>query len=165
MTSAHPTIEESPLEQHANPMQTSDGYEIHDRPPAVEDYRRLRDVCGLTPRSAAAAKAGLANTVFAVTIRHADQTVGMGRVVGDGALFLQIVDIAVAPEYQGRGLGKMIMAALMKRIEAGVPSEVYVSLMADGDAHHLYAQFGFELVAPRSVGMAVWINKGRSSST
>jgi ribosomal protein S18 acetylase RimI-like enzyme len=129
----------------------------------MEDYLRLRKVCGLTPRSAAAAQAGLANTVFAVTIRHAEQVVGMGRVVGDGALFLQIVDVAVAPEHQGRGLGKTIMAALMSCIEGGVPSEVHVSLMADGEAQHLYAQFGFELVAPRSVGMAIWINKRQSS--
>lgn len=30
----------------------------------------------------------------------------------------------------------------------------YVSLIADGQAHRLYAQFGFTVTAPRSVGMA-----------
>ena len=135
------------------------GYTAHHQPPEIEDYRRLRRICNLTPRSVAAAEAGLPNTVFAVTIRHAGQTIGMGRIIGDGALFLHIVDIAVDPDHQGRGLGKVIMATLMAHIEANVPAEVHVSLMADGDAHRLYAQFGFEPVAPRSLGMAVWINK------
>lgn len=134
-------------------------YTAHHQVPDIEDYCRLRRICGLTPRSAAAAQAGLPNTIFAVTITHADQTIGMGRIVGDGALFLHIVDIAVDPDHQGHGLGKAIMAILMAHIEANAPAEVHVSLMADGEAHRLYAQFGFEPVAPRSVGMAVWINK------
>ena len=32
-----------------------------------------------------------------------------------------------------------------------------VSLIADGDARHLYAQFGFQSVMPASIGMAQWI--------
>lgn len=135
------------------------GYTAHHQSPEVEDYRRLRRICGLTPRTVTAAEAGLPNTLFAVIIRHAGQTIGMGRIIGDGALFLHIVDIAVDPSHQGHGLGKAIMAALMAHIEANAPAEVHVSLMADGEAHRLYAQFGFKLVAPRSLGMAVWINK------
>jgi ribosomal protein S18 acetylase RimI-like enzyme len=135
------------------------GYTAHHHAPDVDDYRRLRRICGLTPRSAAAAEVGLPNTVFAVTIRHASQIVGMGRIIGDGALFLHIVDIAVDPAHQGLGLGKVIMAALMAHIEANAPAEVHVSLMADGNAYRLYAQFGFEPVAPQSLGMAVWINR------
>ncbi len=135
------------------------GYTAHRHTPEVEDYLRLRRICGLTPRSAAAAEAGLPNSLFAVVIRYAGETIGMGRIIGDGALFLHIVDIAVDPDHQGHGLGKVVMATLMAHIEATAPAEVHVSLMADGEAHRLYAQFGFEPVAPRSRGMAVWINK------
>lgn len=113
----------------------------------------------MTPRSAAAAEAGLPATLFGVVIAHEVGTIGMGRVVGDGALFLHVVDIAVDPDHQGRGLGKAVMQALMAHIAATAPAEVHVSLIADGDAHRLYAQFGFASVAPRSLGMAVWINK------
>ncbi|CAN7545459.1 hypothetical protein LJR232_003692 [Aquipseudomonas alcaligenes] len=41
-----------------------------------------------------------------------------------------------------------------KYIEANVPESGYVSLIADGQAQDLYAQFGFVHTAPRSVGMA-----------
>lgn len=86
--------------------------------PGPDAYRRLRDVAGLSPKSAEAAAAGLANTWFGVTVLHEGQAVGMGRIVGDGGCFFQIVDMAVAPEHQGRGLGKMIMQALLEEYDA-----------------------------------------------
>jgi hypothetical protein len=51
------------------------------------------------------------------------------------------------------------MTALMAHIEASAPAEAHVSLMADSEVHRLYAKFGFEPVAPRSLGTAVWINE------
>jgi hypothetical protein len=54
-------------------------------------------------------------------------------------------------------LGKRIVAALVGWLEANAPTSAYVSLIADGPAKDLYAQFGFEETAPVSVGMARWI--------
>ncbi|KAF1012847.1 MAG: hypothetical protein GAK31_03933 [Stenotrophomonas maltophilia] len=44
------------------------------------------------------------------------------------------------------------------RVAAGLsakhaPPSAYVSLLADGQAHRLYAQYGFALTAPASQGM------------
>ena len=126
--------------------------------PTVEDYRRLRTLAGLSPRSAAAATFGLPNTVVGVVVKHRDYVVGMGRVVGDG-LFYQIVDIAVEPSHQGKGLGKAIVGGLMETLKRQAPAEAHVSLMADGKAHKLYEQFGFKATAPASIGMAQWIGR------
>lgn len=125
--------------------------------PSVDDYRRLRRVAGLSEKTQAAAEAGLPNTWFAVTVRFNGQVVGMGRVIGDGGTAFQIVDIAVEPAHQGKGLGKRIMAALVDHIHANAPASAYVSLIADGDARHLYAKFGFQPVMPESIGMALWL--------
>ena len=125
--------------------------------PSVDDYRRLRRVAGLSEKTQAAAEAGLPNTWFAVTIGHEDHVVGMGRVIGDGGTAFQIVDIAVEPDHQGKGLGKRIMAALVAHIRTNAPTTAYISLIADGDARHLYAKFGFEPVMPESIGMALWL--------
>ena len=130
-----------------------DGYELVVETPALEDYLRLRIVSGLTPKSETAAIAGLPGTWFAVIVRWENQTVGMGRIIGDGGLFFQIVDMAVEPAHQGRGLGKAIMTALMDRLRRDARG-AYVSLIADGEAHRLYGQYGFELTTPKSVGMA-----------
>ena len=81
----------------------------------------------------------------------------MGRVIGDGGLFFMVVDIAVEPAHQGRGLGKAIMAALVERLRAAAPSRAHVALIADGEAHRLYAQYGFTLTAPGGVGMQMVI--------
>jgi GNAT superfamily N-acetyltransferase len=77
----------------------------------------------------------------------------MGRVIGDGGLFFEIVDIAVVPAHQRRGLGKRIMAALTAHLETHAPPSAHVMLLADGEAHRLYAQFGFQATAPASIGM------------
>lgn len=122
--------------------------------PSVKTYQALRVGAGLSGKSDEAAARGLPNTLFAVLIIQESQPVGMGRVIGDGGCFYQVVDIAVLKEHQGRGLGKRIMAEILNYIEAHVPPSGYVSLIADGQAQDLYAQFGFVHTAPRSVGMA-----------
>jgi ribosomal protein S18 acetylase RimI-like enzyme len=88
-----------------------------------------------------------------VTIRENEKLIGMGRIIGDGGCFYQIVDIAVDPTYQGIGLGKQIMMGLTKYLESNLPVGAYVSLIADTPADHLYKKFGFEYTAPKSVGM------------
>ncbi len=134
------------------------GYTHNLETPSVDDYCRLRTAAGLDSRSRRAAAAGLPQTVAGVVVRHAGKVVGMGRAVGDG-LFYQIVDIAVEPAHQRRGLGKAIVSSLMKRLVELAPAEAYISLIADGRANELYAQYGFVPTAPASIGMAQWIGK------
>ncbi len=126
--------------------------------PSVPDYLRLRLAAGLSARSEQAAAASLPHTIAGVVVRHVDHAVGIGRAIGDG-LFYQIVDIAVEPAHQGRGIGKAIMGTLMRELERIAPAEAYVSLIADGEASRLYAQFGFAPTAPASIGMAQWIGR------
>lgn len=123
--------------------------------PSADDYRRLRRIAGLSEKSAEGAARGLPNTIVGVVVRDGDAAVGMGRVISDGGLFFQVVDIAVDPAHQGRGLGKRIMAALIERLREITPAGAYVSLIGDGEAHRLYAQYGFTPTAPASIGMAL----------
>lgn len=123
--------------------------------PDAATYCRLRSASGLSPKTAEAAARGLPNSVFAVQVLQGDEIVGMGRIIGDGGCFYQVVDIAVLPAHQGRGLGKLIMREIMRYVEEQVPASAYVSLIADGQAQNLYAQFGFTHTAPKSVGMAM----------
>ncbi|WP_416356393.1 GNAT family N-acetyltransferase [Aureimonas phyllosphaerae] len=132
-------------------------YELLAQTPSVADFRRLREVAGLSTKTQEAAERGLKGTLFAVVILSEGRTVAMGRVIGDGGCHYQIVDMAVEPEHQGRGLGKRIFAALMDWLHENAPKSAYVSLIADGDARHLYAKYGFEPVMPASIGMAQWI--------
>ena len=123
--------------------------------PDAATYCHLRSASGLSPKTAEAAARGLPNSLFAVQVLQGDEIVGMGRIIGDGGCFYQVVDIAVLPAHQGRGLGKLIMREIMRYIEEQVPASAYVSLIADGQAQNLYAKFGFTHTAPKSVGMAM----------
>ncbi|MCY9514408.1 GNAT family N-acetyltransferase [Paenibacillus apiarius] len=125
---------------------------VHEAP-TPEEYTSLRVAAGLSPKSLAGAEIALKNSIFAVTLRHEDELVGMGRIIGDGGCFYQVVDIAVAPSYQGQGLGKMIMAEITNYLEHNAPDKSYVSLLADVPADHLYKKFGFDYTHPKSLGM------------
>ena len=94
----------------------------------------------------------LPNSLFAVTLYENERLVGMGRVIGDGGCFFQVVDIAVHPDCQGKGLGKTIMNEIMAYLNQ-VPDKAYVSLIADHPADHLYQKYGFQYTLPRSQGM------------
>lgn len=128
-------------------------FEVVPRAPSPEDYCRLRVAAGLGPKSLAAAQLGLPNSWYGVTVLDGGRPVGMGRIVGDGGCFFQIVDICVLPEYQGKGLGKAVMGALITEYDRRAPASAYLSLIADGDAHQLYRRFGFTDTAPGSIGM------------
>jgi len=136
-----------------------DGYKLVVGVPSVEDYCRLRVSAGLSPKSAEAAAAGLPNTLFGVLVLKEDEVIAMGRVVGDGGLFYQVVDIAVEPAHQRRGLGKAIVGRIVDHLKQSAPAGAHVSLIADGLAHHLYAQFGFRPTAPDSIGMAFSVSR------
>jgi GNAT superfamily N-acetyltransferase len=122
--------------------------------PSVSTYQYLRLGAGLSGKSTEAATLGLKNTLFAVQVLSGDEVVGMGRVIGDGGCFFQVVDIAVLKAHQGRGLGKLIMREIKNYLDLHTPDSAYISLIADGKARLLYEQFGFVPVAPKSVGMA-----------
>jgi ribosomal protein S18 acetylase RimI-like enzyme len=134
------------------------GYHLEVAAPPADVYRRLRVAAGLSAKSAEGAALGLPNTLFGVTVEIGGEIVGMGRVVGDGGLFFQVTDIAVDPRHQGRGLGKAIVDEIVEHLKRTAPAGAYASLIADGEAHRLYAQFGFRSTAPASIGMEMFID-------
>ena len=81
--------------------------EIKHKAPAVSEYRNLRKIAGLSEKSQKAAAKGLTNACFDVSIYDNQLLIGMGRVIGDGGTAFQIIDIAVNPNYQGQGYGKL----------------------------------------------------------
>lgn len=129
------------------------GYELVPGVPSVGDYVRLRRAAGLSERSPEAAAAGLPNTWFGVLVKHDGETVGMGRIVGDGGCSFQVTDMAVDPRHQGKGLGRCIMSVLVAHLKAHAPQSAYINLIAARRARSLYERFGFK--AARGLGMSL----------
>jgi ribosomal protein S18 acetylase RimI-like enzyme len=131
-------------------------YRLVDGPPAVADYLTLRQRSGLSPRRDDQAAAALDGSWAAVHVVHTPTgtTVGMGRVLGDGGWYFHVVDMAVLPEHQRRGLGDAILTTLLDAIRRRAPVGAYVNLLADPPGRRLYERHGFRDTAPDSVGMA-----------
>ena len=129
-------------------------YQLKAQTPTAEDYIRIRLAAGLSRKTEAAATTGLKNSLFAVTVFYGGEPIGLGQVIGDGGCFFELVDIAVVPEHQKKGVGKRIMDALMTYIYKHAPESAYVSLMADHGTLDFYAKFGFtKTQAPHAAGM------------
>ena len=66
----------------------------------------------------------------------------------------QATDIAVEPEFQGRGPGQAIMSAPMTAARAELSADLPLNLIADLPADRRHARHGVAPTAPRSIAMA-----------
>lgn len=86
------------------------------------------------------------HTLFRVSMWDDDQIIAMARMNGDMGLNYYIKDVVVRPEYQHKGIGRMLINELLKFInDNGVKgTEIFVELCADPDKIPFYEKFGFE---------------------
>ena len=56
------------------------------------------------------------NSHTTVFVYDGDQLVGFGRAISDNAYQAAIYDMAVVPEYQGKGIGSTMMEQLLNRL-------------------------------------------------
>ena len=72
------------------------------------------------------------------------QQVGFARVVTDCATFAYLCDVFVLEAWRGRGVSKFIMECVMSHPDL---QNLRRFMLATADAHGLYRQFGFEVIA------------------
>jgi GNAT superfamily N-acetyltransferase len=118
-----------------------------DRVPSVAEYRALRLAVGWNQPDPIAARAALDQSVLGVCVELAGTAVAMARVVGDGALYLFIVDVVVHPDHQGQGVGRRLTQRLMElALATAAPS---VGLVAAPEVADFYVGLGFDLTSDR----------------
>lgn len=84
------------------------------------DWKNVLEViqrAGLSVRSAEETQKAFENSFLRVFIFDEGKLIGTGRAISDGVYQAAIYDIAVLPEYQGRGIGKMIMETLHSHLK------------------------------------------------
>lgn len=130
-------------------------YKVSFQIPTVNDYFMLVKSCNLIIKDKKAIEIGLKNALFNITIYDGNSLIGMGRVVGDGATVFHIVDIAVSPNYQNKGLGKVIMNHIMSYIDDNRFKGSYVNLISETPANFLYEKYGFNYVDETTPAMYI----------
>ena len=90
-------------------------------------------------------KLALDNTIFRISVFDNDRIVAMARMIGDLGLNYYIKDVVVIPEYQHKGIGRLMINELLKYIdENGIKdTDIFVELCAMPDKIPFYEKFGF----------------------
>lgn len=126
-------------------------YTIVERAPTAAEYESLCRAVGWqhNVHFPSAAKA-LSGSLHHVVAEHGGTPVGMGRIVGDGAIFFYVHDVVVIPEHQGKGVGQLITQRLVDWLKAHAPPRAYAFLFAATGKDGFYRSFGFQ---PSEKGM------------
>lgn len=114
------------------------------RIPTIEEYNFLRNLAGWPLAENHLVEKGLSNSLFAVCVlNEVNSIIGMGRIVGDNALYFHLQDIIVHPDFQKQGIGKIIMNALLFYIDNAGGTNTNIGLMSSKGREKFYKDFGF----------------------
>jgi len=111
-----------------------------------ETCRKLFLSVGWEPPSLRQIELALHNSLRTFSAYDGEETVGMARLLGDGAMSYYIKDFAVLPVYQHKGVGRR----LMEHIEAHILDSlkdgwaVSLELISAKGKEPFYAKMGFE---------------------
>ena len=78
----------------------------------IDTYMELRAAVNFRKLSRDQAKRGLDNSLYTLVAYKDGKAVGMGRIVGDGAIICYVQDLIIRPEVQGEGIGGLILERL-----------------------------------------------------
>lgn len=111
----------------------------------LDTYLNLRKAVNWKVLNTKQAETALNNSIYKVCAYDGDMPVGMGRIVGDGAVIAYIQDLVVIPEYQKQGVGRMIIEKLIAYVKENNPegNEIMLCLMCAKGREEFYKRFGF----------------------
>ena len=112
-----------------------------------EDYSKLRESVGGMLFSKEQTQMALMNSLYTVIAVKDSQTVGMGRLTGDG-MYYMIVDIVVQPNYQKQGIGTKIVNMIIEFVDKETPSggRSSIQLIAEKGKETFYEKIGFKII-------------------
>ncbi|WP_129727540.1 GNAT family N-acetyltransferase [Ectobacillus funiculus] len=135
-------------------------YEILRETPTLAEYKYLCLVAGLDNEiNFNVAERSLKNSIFAVTVKSRDKVIGMGRIVGDGAMYFYIQDVIVHPGYRRLGMGKEIMNTLVEYLKENAPDKASVGLFISKGKENFYEKCDFKDATPHTKGIFTVIKR------
>lgn len=118
-----------------------------------EDYCNLRESVGWLLFSKEQTEKALSNSVYTIIAVHDKQTVGMGRLIGDG-MYYMIADIVVCPFCQNQGIGTNIIRMLVDYVERKTPAggRSSIQLVSEKGKESFYEKVGFKAIPHEHCG-------------
>lgn len=111
----------------------------------VNIYLSLRKQVGWIKLDENQAQRALNNSVKVFTVYDDDKPIGMGRIVGDGAVICYIQDLIIIPEYQGKHIGSRLIDKLIEYVNGLIipDSRMMLCLMCAKGREEFYTKHGF----------------------
>lgn len=125
---------------------------------SVEDFQKLHKAVGWKILDDKEIKLSLKNSTFVVAAIENGETIGMARVVGDGATHGLLCDVIVTPEHQGKGIGKAIVKQIMKIAQqlANKHDQFMIELLPTTGNEAFYVKCGFKFAPEKMAGCYKW---------
>jgi ribosomal protein S18 acetylase RimI-like enzyme len=113
---------------------------------------QILKIVGMASYTAEIHKKAFENSHTVVFVFGNEKLIGFGRAISDGVYQAALYDLAILPEYQGRGIGKMIVATIKKSL----PNCNFILYAAPGK-EKFYEKQDFKRM---KTGMALFCNAG-----
>ena len=112
-----------------------------------EDYCILRKSVEWINFSEEQTQKALNNSLYTIIVVENNQTIGMGRLIGDG-LYYMITDVIVRPIFQKKGIGSNIISMLVKYVDNETPSggRSSIHLISEKRKESFYEKMGFKII-------------------
>ena len=111
----------------------------------VKDYLEIRSQVGWIELKEEQAVKALENSLYVIGAYDDDELVGMGRIVGDGAVICYVQDLIVIPNKQHTGIGSIVLEKLVQYVESlrMEESQMMLCLMCAKGREPFYEKHGF----------------------
>lgn len=110
-----------------------------------EEYMDLRKKVDWMQFPLEEAKNCVENAYMVLCVRDEGKAIGAVRLLWDGGYVAYLSDVVVDPAYQGQGIGRKLVEAVIKRIKDDMKPgyKVKLTLSASKGKESFYTQFGF----------------------
>ena len=115
----------------------------------AEDFVRLRIEAGFVEIPVEHARKALQNGLLNVSAIYNGELVGMGRLVGDGAMYWYLQEIIILPNFQRKGIGTMIVNYLIDYAKANSITGKFTTIggVSAKGKEPFYKKMGFDIIS------------------